>query len=217
MNQKLKVLIGQMMDHYLQHQSIWIWDKNDDDDYECASFITQHTQDVKKVKWHPHENILASSSYDNTVKLFMEDPTGVDWICTTTLSSHTSTVWSLSFDKTGKYLVTCSDDKTIKIWQEYKNNNNELNWNCLTTINGDHDGPIYDVDWCKNTGLIVTACGDNNIRIYKDIDCHNFNLICCEINAHKLDVNSVCWNPNESGLLASAGDDGNIKIWRYYD
>lgn len=146
----------------------------------------------------------------------MEDPTGVDWICTSTLSSHTSTVWSLSFDKTGKYLVTCSDDKTIKIWQEYRNNN-ELNWNCLTTIDGDHDGPIYDVDWCKKTGLIVTACGDNNIRIYKDINCHDFNLICCEINAHKFDVNSVSWNPNECGSLASAGDDGNIKIWSYYD
>lgn len=54
-----------------------------------------------QVIWHPTSEILASCSYDNTVKVFREDQSDNDWICTATLESHTSTVWSLAFNKTG--------------------------------------------------------------------------------------------------------------------
>lgn len=51
--------------------------------------------------WHPTSDILASCSYDNTVKIFREDPSDNDWIHSASLESHTSTVWSLAFNKTG--------------------------------------------------------------------------------------------------------------------
>ncbi|XP_006815061.2 uncharacterized protein LOC102801898, partial [Saccoglossus kowalevskii] len=125
----------------------------DDDDYECASVQTSHTQDVKKIKWHPEKEILASASYDNTCKLFHEE--GDDWSCFCTLEGHQSTVWSIDFDKTGQRLVSCSDDRTIKIWQEYQAGNPEgiptsggtSIWKCTCTIQGYHDRPIYDVSW----------------------------------------------------------------------
>ena len=46
------------------------------------------------------------------------------------------------------------------------------------------------------------------------INAPNFS---CEINqseAHSSDVNYVAWNPVERGLLASCGDDGDIKLWQ---
>ena len=33
--------------------------------------------------------------------------------------------------------------------------------------------------------------------------------------AHEGDVNCVTWHPLEAGLLASCGDDGLIKLWRF--
>ena len=33
-------------------------------------------------------------------------------------------------------------------------------------------------------------------------------------NAHSQDVNSIAWNPVEDNLLASASDDGSVKLWR---
>ena len=33
-------------------------------------------------------------------------------------------------------------------------------------------------------------------------------------NAHTADVNCVQWHPQDPTLLASAGDDGSIKLWR---
>jgi len=70
------------------------------------------------------------------------------------------------------------------------------------------------------TGLLVTACGDDIIRIFKeDSDCDphqpNFTMICSIDNAHAQDVNCVQWNPTIPGQLASASDDSSVKIWFY--
>lgn len=64
-----------------------------------------------------HFQLLASSSYDDTVKLYQEE--GDDWVCCATLEGHESTVWSLAFDPSGQRLASCSDDRTVRIWRQY--------------------------------------------------------------------------------------------------
>ena len=68
---------------------------------QCKLNITKtfnQIQDVKRIAWHPSEDILASASYDNNVKMYREDDD--EWISTCTLSSHTNTVWSLAWEHT---------------------------------------------------------------------------------------------------------------------
>ena len=39
-------------------KSVWVWDiLEDGEEYECASVILHHTQDVKYVRWHPIEQV----------------------------------------------------------------------------------------------------------------------------------------------------------------
>lgn len=182
------------------------------------------------MRWHPQLDILASVSYDNTIKLFKEDFTDHDWICSNTLSSHDSTVWSLAFDKGGSRFATVSDDKTLKIWKEYKHNNKENIptpneqpvWKNICTLSGYHTRTIYDVSWCHLSDFIATACGDDAIRIFKESDMSNeneptFEMVCLCEKAHNQDVNSVAWNPTIYGLLASCSDDGTIKLWKLHE
>lgn len=61
--------------------------------------------------------LLASASYDDTVKLYREEED--DWVCCATLEGHESTVWSLAFDPSGQRLASCSDDRTVRIWHQY--------------------------------------------------------------------------------------------------
>lgn len=209
-------------------KSVWVWGIGDScEEFECAAVLNLHTQDVKKVTWHPFLDILASASYDNTIKMFREDPTDSDWVCFATLQSHSSTVWSIAFDKTGDRLVSVSDDCTVKIWQQYPVGNeegiptpdNEPAWKCVCTLSGYHDRSIYDVAWCKLTGLIATACGDDQIRIFKESETSTKNEPTFELEtrilAHKQDVNCVKWNPVVPGLLMSTSDDGDIKLWKF--
>lgn len=174
--------------------------------------------------------ILASASYDNSIKIFREDPSDNDWTCFATLASHDSTVWSVSFDGSGSRLASVSDDKTLKIWREYKPGNEQgvptvdgdSAWKLTATLTGYHTRTIYDVDWCKKTGALVTACGDDAIRVFTETpgsDPHapNFELATCAERAHSQDVNAVVWNPVDPGLLVSCSDESFVKLWRYSD
>jgi len=199
-------------------KSVWLWDvDNDDEEYMCASVLHSHTQDVKRVAWHPSEEILASASYDNNIKIYREDDD--DWICTATLSSHTSTVWSITWEPQGERLASCSEDLSVKIWKQFLPGNKEgiptqgkdPTWKCVYTIGGVHPRAIYDLDWGQQ-GYIATAGGDDSIRIFREVDddwiCEHTNP-----NSHDMDVNCIRWNPQNPSLLASCSDDETIKIW----
>lgn len=205
-------------------KSVWVWDVDpEEQDYTCGAVIQAHNQDVKRVVWHPTEDTLASCSYDNRAKLYSlrdEDQDDEDWACSATLTSHDSTVWSMAFDKSGTRLATCSEDKTVKIWK--KSGGNDA-WSLACTISGFHQRPVYDVDWCRQTGFIATACGDNAVRVFKDVsgpgpdEPVSFALVAVAHCAHSQDVNGVAWNPKIRGLLASVSDDGSAKLWRWVD
>lgn len=91
-------------------------------------------------------------------------------------------------------------------------------WKCVCTLSGHHDRTIYDISWCRQSGLIATACGDDVVRIFKEDEGCNpnaptFSLVSSIEKSHNQDVNCVSWNPVTPGLLVSCSDDGEIKIW----
>lgn len=181
--------------------------------------MTVHTQDVKRVVWHPETEVLASCSYDDSIKMYANDIDDGDWATTTTLTGHESTVWAIDFDSTGNRLISCSDDRSMKIWEKSTEEGEKSNqWNCVLTSTGHHNRPIYDVAWNRKNGLIATACGDDYIRIFKEtpvtegVDKSSLELV-CKIKAHNSDVNCVKWHPSLENYLASTGDDGCVKIW----
>lgn len=40
--------------------------------------------------------------------------------------------------------------------------------------------------------------------------------LCSVAGAHRSDINCVKWHPTDPNLLASASDDGTIKLWRLH-
>lgn len=224
---------GNLLATCSRDKSVWIWEihhaPDQEDEYECVAVLNGHTQDVKKVCWHPQEDLLASASYDNTIRMYRQDLADSEWEMLEPLESHSSTVWSISFDATGQRLASCSEDTTVKVWQQYGPDNalgipcpdRGTVWKCVCTLSGYHSRSVYDIDWCKQTGLLATACGDDTVRIFREASDSDRNEPTFElvvtVEAHSQDANKVAWHPTVPGLLLTASDDGEIKLWQYVD
>ncbi|KAG0478632.1 hypothetical protein HPP92_013351 [Vanilla planifolia] len=208
-------------------KSVWIWEMQPGNEFECVAVLQGHTQDVKMVQWHPNLDVLVSVSYDNSIKVWTEDGDLDDWHCVQTLaeasSGHSSTVWSLSFNSDGDRMVTCSDDLTIKVWDTSENPSQMFGeengpWFHRCTLSGYHDRAVFSVNWSRE-GIIASGAADDAICLFheaKDYSANgpSYKLILKKEKAHDMDVNSVQWNPKEPSILASASDDGTVKLWK---
>ena len=100
---------------------------------------------------------------------------------------------------------------------------NKSKWSCLSTISGYHSRTIYSVKWSKLNNLIATAGSDNKIHIFKETASNvmdesklgGLSVLHVENDAHTQDCNCIDWHPTQENILASASDDGTIKIWHF--
>ncbi|KAK9807054.1 hypothetical protein WJX72_012149 [[Myrmecia] bisecta] len=216
---------GSLLATCSRDKTVWLWESLPMNEYECVDVKHGHSQDVKMVAWHPKGEVLASCSYDDTIKLWVDSDD--EWICVQTLAGpgigHTSTVWAVAFEVSGARMVSCSDDLTLRVWSCNFDDVGEPNWKLQSVISGYHTRTIFSVDWSPQ-GAIATGSADNAIRIFTETGTSpdtgvpgqpTFSLAASKESAHLSDVNGVHWHPKLPGLLASAGDEGVIKLWQF--
>mmetsp|Transcript_35918 Transcript_35918/g.54607 ORF Transcript_35918/g.54607 Transcript_35918/m.54607 type:complete len:255 (-) Transcript_35918:211-975(-) len=169
-----------------------------DVEFECVAVLQGHEGDVKDLAftrshgyWGEGDEILFSSSYDNTIKLWAEDDDG-EWFCAATLSDnvHSSTIWSISATPSGVRLLSASADCTIAIWKFYtpmewntiqqqqdgcgeeRDISKHGVWKCVGKLPKSHKRVIYSVHCAPlraGHGRIASGGADNSICIYKEI------------------------------------------------
>ena len=197
-------------------KAVYIWEA-EDEAFEVAAVLHQHTQDVKCVAWHPSRDVLASASYDDTVRLYT--PIADDWQCAQTLEGHGSTVWALAFSADGAALASVSDDRTLVLWRE----TSEAQYEKAAAAEAVHERTIYSVDWAAAGagGLLATGGSDDAICVLRAeaaaADAGGgvaLRPVARRERAHDTDVNAVAWAPGADGWLASAGDDGTVRLWK---
>ncbi|KAK7756133.1 hypothetical protein SLS62_001725 [Diatrype stigma] len=156
--------------------------------YFIKTFRGQHTNGVTCLQFE--ENILATGSYDSTIKLWNIETGEV----IRTLQGHTSGIRALQFDD--RLLVSGSLDKTVKIW----------NWRtgeCINTLH--HQGGVISVH--MDGDLLASGSMDRSIKVF------NFktNISWC-LRGHTDWVNQVRLDV-ASRTLISASDDLTVKLW----
>ncbi|XP_066587087.1 notchless protein homolog 1 [Prorops nasuta] len=118
--------------------------------------MTGHQQLINDVKFSPDGRIIASASFDKSVKLW-EGNTG-KYI--TSLRGHVQAIYSIAWSADSRLLVSGSADSTIKVWS--------MKTKKLCQDLPGHADEIYAVDWSPD-GLRVASGGkDKVLRLWQN-------------------------------------------------
>ncbi|KAI5457248.1 WD40-repeat-containing domain protein [Mariannaea sp. PMI_226] len=191
-------------------KSVWIWEdigaSEADDEWETIAVLNEHEGDVKAVAWCPDvpgrnarrsygSDVLASASYDNTVRIWREDG-DAEWVCVAVLEGHEGTVWGLEWEAKPRpgdrfpRLMTFSADGTIRVWSltEEVDEDDDASgggskhalggipntmrrslreeWTCTAILPKAHTRDIYSVTWSASSGLMASTGSDGVVALY---------------------------------------------------
>ena len=197
---------------------MWLWEFVDDEAFELLTVLHGHEGDVKTVDFDTcsslsEDDLLVSCSYDDTLRVWGDD--GDDWSCRCTIEGHASTVWDASFCATSngaRRIVSCGADLSVRVWAEAAPGD-ASKWVQLSVFENAHNRPVYS---CAVSGNRVASCGADDALVILSFDVESGALAKLgRVDAcHAGDANAVRWNPACSDMLATAGDDGVVRVWR---
>ena len=95
-----------------------------EDNSGCREITTLqgHSDSVYCVVFHPTAPLLATCSYDKTVRLWLLSEDNSSATCVAILEGHTNAVNSVAFHPTAQLLATGSSGGTAKLWRLSSNN-----------------------------------------------------------------------------------------------
>ena len=155
-----------------------------------------HTDIVSSVAFRPNGVMLASASWDQTVRL---------WNVKTgrlrhTLTGHTAEITSVAFSPDGQTLASASWDATIRLW-------NPNNGTLKRTLTG-HAGGVTSVAFSPDGQTLASGSADSTIRLW---NAKTWKLK-STLAGHTQVVDIIAFSP-DGDMLASGSRDTTIRLW----
>jgi WD40 repeat protein/energy-coupling factor transporter ATP-binding protein EcfA2 len=171
-----------------------------------ATQLTGHSGEVSTVTFSPDGNLLASASWDNTVRLWdtsdPNDPKPVGQ----PLQGHTSFVTSVAFSPDGKTLASSSGDKTVRLWDlATPTDVKEL----TAPLTG--GGAFYLVAFSADGRTLAAPSDDRTVRLW-DVTNRRVPHAGPILSGHTGPVRAIAFSPN-GHTLASASNDKSVRLW----
>ena len=114
-----------------------------------------HQKQVNHVTFSPDGLRIASSGWDNHVKLW--NPRDGAFIAT--LRGHVGPVYMSCFSPDSRLLVSGSKDTTLKVW--------DIRTNKLKEDLPGHQDEVFAVDWSADGGKVASGGKDKAVRIWR--------------------------------------------------
>ncbi|KIW36652.1 uncharacterized protein PV06_11164 [Exophiala oligosperma] len=162
----------------------------------CLQTYEGHSDAVISAVFSPDGSLMASGSYDNTVRIW-DVQTGQ---CRHQLEGHSHSVTSVAFSHDGSLVVSGSYDKTVRVWDVQTGQ-------CRHQLEGHCDG-VTSVMFSPDGSLVASGSRDKTVRIW-DVQTGQCRH---QLEGHCDEVTSVVFSPDGS-LVASGSWDKTVRIW----
>jgi WD40 repeat protein len=168
---------------------------------EMKSLEKPHSGFSTGVAFSPDGQILATASWDTTIKLWNFKSHRL----LATLKGHLSHVWDLDISPDGRMLASGSEDGTIKLWR--------LDGEWATertmerTLRG-HTAPVYSVRFSADGETLASGSADHTVKLWRLDAAESPDVL----SGHDDWVYSVAL-ASDGRHLATGSFDGTIRLW----
>ena len=156
------------------------------------------TDDILCLRHSPNGKYLAVGLLDSTIKLFHADT----FLFHLSLYGHRLPVLSVDFSSDSALLASGSADKNLKVW-------GVAFGDCHCSLFA-HADSVTTVRWARGTHYVVSAGKDGAVKLW-DADAREMVQ---EMRGHTSEVWTVDVTGQGGELIASAGNDRSVRLWR---
>ncbi|KAF3941419.1 Xenin [Dactylella cylindrospora] len=203
-------------------------EREEEEEWRFAVVLDGHDSEVKSVAWSSGGSFLATCSRDKTVWIWeeMEDD---NYETIAVLQEHTQDVKMVVWHPEEELLASASYDDTIRLYKEDVDD-----WACCAILTG-HTSTVWAISF-ENAGSksrLASASDDQTARIWyrkpkpeaaksssqpsiikrANDEAEEWEEQSVLPKAHDRTIYSIDWS-KKSGLIATAGGDGKIVVYR---
>ena len=158
--------------------------------------FAEHSGNIRTLDFCPEDVIIASGSYDGTVKVWdiASEEVIVDF------AEHENNIRAVAFSPEGSRIASASVDNTVKVWNS-ETGDVEVDFT-------EHEESVYTAVFSPEGDKIVSGGWDRTLKIW----IAETGEVISEFNDFSASIRTADFS-NESSLVAAGSWDGTVKIW----